>query len=40
MTLPEDVARIPKIKKDLVVDMNFDVVTDIETTYKFYSHRK
>ena len=29
----------PQFKKDLVVDMNFDVVTDLETTYKYNINR-
>jgi len=30
----------PMIKKDLIVDMNFVVVTDLETTYKYNINRK
>ena len=39
MTLPEDVARIPKIKKDMVVDMNFECVTDLATSWKYFTNR-
>jgi len=30
----------PKIKKDLIVDMEFEVVTDVETTWKYMINRK
>ena len=30
----------PMIKKDLIVDMNFEVVTDLETTWKYNINRK
>jgi len=38
-TLPEDGPRSPKIMKDLIVDMNFEVVTDLATTWKYNINR-
>jgi len=38
-TLPEEGPRAPKIKKDFVVDMKFEVVTDLETTWKYNINR-
>jgi len=38
--LPEDVPQSPTIMKDLVVDMNFEVVTDLATTWKYNINRK
>jgi hypothetical protein len=31
--------RSPKIMKDLVIDMNFECVTDLETSWKYFTHR-
>jgi hypothetical protein len=38
-TLPADAPRIPKMTKDLIIDMKFEVVTDLETTYKYNINR-
>ena len=38
--IPKATVGPPMAKKDLVIDMNFEVVTDVETTYKYNKHRK
>ena len=39
LILPEDAPQSPKIKKDLIVDRNFECVTDLATTWKYFTNR-